>query len=234
MKKKILKIIAAAAAVMSMSATVMAAGSIVGAIDMPGISASRGSVSLTKTAPGMYGAELQEAVDRLNGASGDTTVAEAFGEELPEINIYTADGLQTEKADMSQYKFLSPVMELQITDVVPTEENPVTVTFVANNMTDYIEVDVLHYCEEHKWEVLKGNKVSANQIAADFHSASPVALIYRQKAAATTATDVKAPQTGERPVLPLAAGTVLFSGLGLFAVKKSRRYSDENTAGQEQ
>ena len=43
MKKKILKIIAAAAAVMSMSATAMAAGSIVGAIDMPGISASRGS-----------------------------------------------------------------------------------------------------------------------------------------------------------------------------------------------
>ena len=232
MKKKIFKIIAAATAVLSMSATAMAAGSIVGAIDMPKISASQGRVSLTKTAPDMYEAQLQETVDRLNAASGDTTVAEAFGEALPGINVYTADGLHIENEDMSQYKFLSPVMELQITDAVPTAEDPVTVTFVANNMTDYIEVDVLHYCEEHGWEILKGEKVSANQIAADFHSASPVALIYRQKAAATTATDVKAPQTGDRPVLPLAAGVLLLTGLGLFAVKKSRGYSYEKTAGQ--
>ena len=47
-------------------------------------------------------------------------------------------------------------------------------------MTDEIQVDVLHYCEEHEWEVLEGEKVSENQIKASFHSASPIALIYKE------------------------------------------------------
>ena len=114
-------------------------------------------------------------------------------------------------------------MDLQLTDVEPSQENPVTVTFVANNMTENIEVDVLHYCEEHQWEVLEGEKISSNQVAADFHSASPVALIYKEKAAATIDTDVKAPQTGEPNAWPMAITGVMLLGVGVFAVKKSRK-----------
>lgn len=38
--------------------------------------------------------------------------------------------------------------------------DPVRVTFVANNMTDNIQVDILYYCPEHGWEVLQGGSFS--------------------------------------------------------------------------
>lgn len=223
MVKKLFKGIVAVAAVLSMSVNVMAAGSIVGAIDMPKADASQGKVTLTSVTANTYDAGLQTVVDRLNKATRDVTVAAAFGEGLPQIDLYDANGLQIEKVDMTQYKFLSPVMDLQITDAKPTAENPVRVTFVANNMTDNIEVDVLHYCDDHQWEVLEGEKVSSNQVAADFHSASPVALIYKEKAPATVGTDAKAPQTGEAAVWPLAVTAVGMAGFGAFAVKKSKK-----------
>ena len=46
MKKKFLKKIVAVVAALSMTTTVMAAGSIVGAIDMPKVSASQGKVTM--------------------------------------------------------------------------------------------------------------------------------------------------------------------------------------------
>ena len=95
------------------------------------------------------------------------------------ISFVKMDGTVTEEIDLSEYKFISPVMDLKL-EKEPTEENPVDVTFTANNMTDNIQVDVLHYCEEHNWEVLEGEKVSENQVKASFHSASPIALIYRE------------------------------------------------------
>ena len=223
MKKKFLKGIVATLVAMSMTVNVMAAGSIVGAIDMPKVSASAGNVTLNKVEAATYPAELQAVVDKLNAAPANSTVADAFGTDLSQIDLYNADGLKTEKVDMSQYKFLSPIMDLQLTDVEPSQENPVTVTFVANNMTENIEVDVLHYCEEHQWEVLEGEKISSNQVAADFHSASPVALIYKEKAAATVDTDVKAPQTGEPNTWPMEIVGAMLLGVGVFAVKKSRK-----------
>ena len=223
MKKRLFAGVAAAVLSLSMTLNVMAAGSIVGAIDMPKVSSSSGSVTLSNVTDNMYDSELQRVVDQLNDAPRNTTVEEAFGVDLNDIDLYDAEGLQIEHVDMSQYKFLSPVMDLQITDAEPTQENPVRVTFVANNMTDNIEVDVLHYCEEHGWEVLEGEKLSANEVAADFHSASPVALIYKEKDSGTVSTDVKSPQTGEKSAWPLAAGCGLFLGVGVFAVKKSRK-----------
>lgn len=223
MKKRLFVGVAAAVLSLSMTLNVMAAGSIVGAIDMPKVSSSSGSVTLSNVTENMYDSELQRVVDQLNDAPRNTTVAEAFGIDLNDIDLYDAEGLQIEHVDMSQYKFLSPVMNLQITDAEPTQENPVRVTFVANNMTDNIIVDVLHYCEEHGWEVLEGEKLSANEVAADFHSASPVALIYKEKASGTVVTDAKSPQTGEKNALPLAVGCGLFLGVGVFAVKKSRK-----------
>ena len=223
MKKRLFKGIIATVAALSMTVSVMAAGSIVGAIDMPKASSSAGRVTLSKVESDTYEPELQAVVDKLNNAPAGTTVADAFVIDLSQIDLYDAEGLKIENVDMGQYKFLSPVMDLQIIDVVPTQENPVRVTFVANNMTDNIDVDVLHYCEEHKWEVLQGEKISSNEVAADFHSASPVALIYKEKPAATVDTDKKAPQTGERTVWPMAVAVVALLGVGVFAVKKSKK-----------
>lgn len=223
MKKKFLKTIAAVVAALSMTTTVMAAGSIVGAIDMPKVSASQGKVTLQKVTAGMYDPEVQEVVDRLNAAPAGATVKEAFGGELPNvIDLYNADGLKMEAVDMSAYKFLSPVMDLQITDAEPTAENPVKVTFVVNNMTESMEVDILHLCADHKWEVLDGEKISTNQIAADFHSASPVALIYKMNSS-ELGTDAVSPQTGEREMWPVVLATFVLMGAGICAVVKRRK-----------
>lgn len=223
MKKGLLKGMIAVVMAFAMSANVMAAGSIVGALDPAKVSASEGNVTLSPVTPGMYEEELQRVVDKLNAASRDSSVADAFGEDLPQIDLYDASGLKLENVDMTQYKFLSPVMDLQITDVVPTAEKPVRVTFVANNMTDNIEVDVLHYCDDHKWEVLQGDRISSNEVAADFHSACPVALIYKEKAPAVVDTDIKSPQTGERSVWPMVLAATALLGLGMFALEKSRK-----------
>lgn len=223
MQKRLFKGVVAAVAALAMTVNVMAAGSIVGAIDMPKVSSSEGKATLSKVTENMYEEELQQVVDKLNNAHKDSTVADAFGSDLSQIDLYDANGLKLENIDMKQYKFLSPIMDLQITDVEPTEENPVKVTFVANNMTDNIVVDVLHYCEDHKWEVLQGEKLSSNEVAADFHSASPVALIYKEKAPAVVDTDAKAPQTGENNPWVSVVTVFALLGIGVFAVRKSRK-----------
>ena len=147
---------------------------------------------------------IQNAVKILNEAKADTTVADAFKEifadkaeeEMPKIQLHKLDGTVEEEAvDLSVYKFISPVMELKLEleeGQEISEENPVEVTFTANNMTDNIQVDVLHYCEEHEWEVLEGEKVSENQIKASFHSASPIALIYKELPEEETEVDTEA------------------------------------------
>lgn len=224
MKKKIFKGIIAAVAALSMAVNVMAAGSIVGAIDKPKVSSSEGQAVLSEVTDDMYDAALRGTVRRLNGASRNATVAEAFGDELVAMNLYDANGLKMKNVDLSQYKFLSSVMDLKINGATPTAEHPVKVTFVVNNMTDYIIVDVLHYCEEHGWEILEGVKISGNQLEVYFHSnPSAVALIYRNMDGVTIDTDAKAPQTGERSGLPLGMGVVALFGLGVFAMRKSRR-----------
>ena len=135
----------------------------------------------------------------MNNAPAESTVRDAFltvfeEAELPQVDLYNADELSQENMDLSEFKFLSPVMELSL-ETEPTAEEPVEVTFTANNMTDQIEVFILHYCEEHKWEMLETEKISDNQVTAAFHSASPVALIYRElpEEETETDTDVTAP-----------------------------------------
>lgn len=224
MKKRFFKGIIAAVAALSMTVNVMAAGSIVGAIDKPKVSSSEGQAVLSEVTDDMYSGALQRVVRNLNGARRNATVAEAFGDDLVTVNLYDANGLKTKNIDLSQYKFLSSVMDLKINGATPTAEHPVKVTFVVNNMTDYIIVDVLHYCEEHGWEILEGVKISGNQLEVYFHSnPSAVALIYRDKDGVTIDTDVKAPQTGERSALPLGMSVVMLFGLGVFAMKKSRK-----------
>ena len=157
--------------------------------------------TLTKEVANLYEEAVQRVVDSLNDAPRDTTVYDAFAavfgeEDMPKIPLYKVAKLIDEDVDLRLYKFLSPVMELRFEDGVEvTDEHPVEVTFTANNMTDSIQVDVLHYCGEHQWELLEGEKVSENQMKTSFHSASPVALIYKELPEEETEvdTDVIAP-----------------------------------------
>lgn len=188
-----------------MSVSVMAAGSITDAVDTNNVIAETTTQStedekeivgnlktevetvgatLNKEVTNLYEEKIQKVVDALQAANADTTVEDAFltifgEEEMPKISFIKADGTVVEEINLSEYKFISPVMDLKL-EKEPTEEKPVEVTFTANNMTDNIQVDVLHYCEEHNWEVLEGEKISENQVKASFHSASPIALIYKE------------------------------------------------------
>lgn len=217
--KKVVTIVLAAVSVASMSVGVLAAGSITNAVDTNKVTAEQSMEStagkvgdlnaevetvgatLTKHVEGLYEEGIQKVVDALNKADKNTTVKDAFfsiygAEEMPEIFLIKIDGTAKENVNLSEYKFISPMMDLKFAeDVEATKKNPVDVTFTANNMTDEIQVDVLHYCEEHKWEILEGEKVSENQIKASFHSASPIALIYRELPEKETEvdTDVVAP-----------------------------------------
>lgn len=203
--KKVVMGMLAVSSVVAMSVSVMAAGSITNAVDTNNVTAETTTQSpedeketvgnmevevetvgatLNKEVTNLYEEEIQKVVDALQAANADTTVADAFlkifgEEEMSEISFIKGDGTVAEEIDLSEYKFISPVMDLKL-EKEPTEENPVEVTFTANNMTDNIQVDVLHYCEEHNWEVLEGEKVSKNQVKASFHSASPIALIYKE------------------------------------------------------
>lgn len=205
--KKLVTGVLAAVSAAAMSVSVMAAGSITGSVDTNNVTAQTApqdtetieknelvgdieveletvGASLTKDVKNLYEEEVQKIVDALNSADAETTVKDAFiqifGEEnLPKITLHKLDGSQEEDIDLGEYKFISPVMDLKL-EKEPTEENPIEVTFTVNNMTDNIQVDVLHFCKEHNWEVLEGEKVSDNQVKAFFHSASPIALIYRE------------------------------------------------------
>ena len=187
MKKKFFSVIVAIIAMLALSLNVFAANSIVGSIDMPQASSDKGSVTLGKVPSGKYSRDLQNVIDRLNNAARNSSVKNAFGDKLPSsVNLYDKNGVLKKNIDLGVYKFLSPVMDLTFDGVTPSADNPVRVTFVANNMTDNIQVDILYYCPEHGWEVLQGEKVSDNQVAAYFHAGSSVvALIYRDKTALT-------------------------------------------------
>lgn len=241
MKKRFMTGVVAAVTALAMSVSALAAGSIVGAIDMPKASTDKGTISLESVAPGTYDDDLQKVVDKMNDAKLSASVKEAFDGNFPSLlDYYTEKGLEVKGYDISGYKFLSPVMNLGVTGVQASAGNLVKVTFVANNMTDGMIVDVLYYCAEHGWEVVKGVRVSGNQVTAYFHSVSsgtPVSLIYKMAAAnggndnngnTTTGTSkgngtAVSPKTGQNSMIPVAGMAVVLLGIGAFAVVRSRK-----------
>ena len=199
---KVMVTVLAVASAFSMSVNVMAAGSISNAVDTNNVTASAITkkivgekteiitedvgVKLEEVKSGMFEQDVQKEVDTLNQCDADTTLQKAFEavygskDEVPQIDLYDAADLIQEDMDLTEFKFLSPVMNLTI-DAEPTDENIVEVTFTVNNLTDKIEPFMLHRCERHGWEILKAEKVSDNQIKVAFHSAGgPVAVIYRE------------------------------------------------------
>ena len=209
--KKIIAAAMAAGMILSVSVNTMASGSITDSVDTNNVIATAPTtqeevvgnmdtvetqtvgVTVSRVTEDMYEEEVQEQVNALNDAPAESTVRDAFlavftEDELPVIDLYNKDGILQEKMDLSEFKFLSSVMDLSL-ETEPTEENPVEVTFTANNLTDNTEVFILHLCEEHNWEMLETEITDGNQVTASFHSASPIALIYREKPAEESETD---------------------------------------------
>ena len=179
--KKVMMTVLAAVSVLSMSANVMAAGSITNAVDTNKVTASTVTkkivgdkteiatedvdVKLEEVEADTFETDIQKEVDILNQSDADTTVESAFEtvfgvENIPQVDFYEAAEL------------------------------------TLNNLTDKIEPFMLHRCEEHGWEILKAEKVGDNQIKVGFHSAGgPVAVIYRElpEDVGETETDVVAP-----------------------------------------
>lgn len=188
--KRVLKFVMTSVAVLALSVNVLAADSITNAVDKNVVTATTASgetvnVKIEDVTANTFPEEIQKEVDALNEAKADTTLQAAFEtifskDEMPQIDLYNADGLKQENMDLKEFKFLSPVMNVTL-DKEPTEEDPVDVTFTVNNLTDKIEAFILHRCDKHGWELLETEKISDNQIKVSFHSAAgPVAVVYRE------------------------------------------------------
>lgn len=180
---------------------------------------------------------IQESIEAaVNNMGEDVTLDKIFrlpGTEggdtsLPVVDLklfldneeITDENQKGEILKLEDLKVMTPVKEMVIEGVQPTRENPVNVTFTANNITDAIDVYVLHYCDECGWELLntknpselaENEKTDANveinvdetnaqettqenQAVASFHSLSPICLVYTEKAdqkADTTSPETK-------------------------------------------
>ena len=128
MKKRFMTGVVAAVTALAMSVSALAAGSIVGTIDMPNASTDKGTISLEPVAPGTYDDDLQKVVDEMNDAKSSASVKAAFDGNLPSsLAYYTEKGLEVKGYDISGYKFLSPVMNLGVTGVQASAGNLVKV-----------------------------------------------------------------------------------------------------------
>lgn len=180
------------------------------------VSADRGTVVLSDV---FEDAQEQSEADRINGLLSQF-LSEVL--QLKTLSIYGLDTKYIEDQDISAFKFLTKVYNLKLdADPAPSNENPVKVRFVCNSITPDIEVFALHKCGEHGWELLM-TEGEDNMISAAFHSASPVALVYRNKTQAVSAG--VSPKTGEYngDIIDVTAAIGCLI-IGIYAIKKSRR-----------
>ncbi len=105
MKKRFMTKVVAAVTALAMSVSALAAGSIVGTIDMPNASTDKGTISLEPVAPGTYDDDLQKVVDEINDAKSSASVKAAFDGNLSSsLAYYTEKGLEVKGYDISGYK----------------------------------------------------------------------------------------------------------------------------------
>lgn len=201
--KKLFAAVLTASMIIGSSAVAMAAPSMMNALDTNQVSASEGTVTVQEKSiedlTAAYGEEAGKVAEAIKSATVNDSLAKVFenalgAEGLASLEIKLFDGgVEGDAVDLESMKVLSPVVDFQLEGAEPTEENPVDVTFTVNNATEDIDVYVLHLCDEHNWEILSTEKTADNQIVAPFHSFSPVALVYAEKADETT--DAQAPAT---------------------------------------
>lgn len=198
--KKILSVVLAGAMVIGMSSFAMAAPSITAALDTNNVKVSEGEVSiLNEIDVTNLPEEGQKGVEAIQKAEKGATLLDVFEEaglNLSTLTIQSITDGDGKEINAEDIKILSPIVDLKISGATPTKENPLYVTFTVNNATDNVVIYVLHFCEEHGWELLETEKEenADNQVKAPFHSASPVALVYTEKAA-DAADAAKSPAT---------------------------------------
>lgn len=227
--KKIAGVLMALALILVIGLQAVAAPSIVGSLDKPNVKSSVGKARLVSVTDGMYDEDLQAQVDALNEASPDMSLKEAFGKFLQDVSPISlfdqsSKNVDVEDEDLSQYKFLTPVMDIEIDDAEFSSENPVEVTFTVNNLTNDVDVYVLYYCEEHqKWELIPVSKVEGNQVTVMLHATSPIALVYKDQSLNIDAEGTS-PKTGERNMAGAAGmAAVVCIGFGIYAIMRSRK-----------
>ena len=165
------------------------AGEIIGTLDLPVLFTDEGDGYINPITAEMYPSELQSTVEKLNETSRTNTVKDAlkvvYGDELPdEIYLFGQGKMKDNNVDVNQYKFLSPVVGIVLDETLATDEDQRKITFVIDNMTDNMTVDILYYCSAHGWEVIEGEKTSDNTIEVYLHDSDsrpgiPGALIYK-------------------------------------------------------
>ena len=134
----------AAGMILSVSVNTMASGSITDSVDTNNVTATAPTtqeevvgnmdtvetqtvgVTVSRITEDMYEEEVQEQVNALNDAPAESTVRDAFlavftEDELPVIDLYNKDGILQEKMDLSEFKFLSSVMDLSL-ETEPTRK----------------------------------------------------------------------------------------------------------------
>lgn len=201
--KKLFAAVLSASMIIGSSAVAMAAPSMMNALDTNQVSASAGTVVVEEKSvedlTAAYGEEVGKVAEAIKSATVNDSLAKVFEEALGadglanlEIKLFE-NGVEGAAVDLESMKVLSPVVDLELEGVEPTEEEPVDVTFTVNNATEDIDVYVLHLCDTHNWEILSTEMAADNQVVAPFHSLSPVALVYAD--AADDAADVEAPAT---------------------------------------
>lgn len=181
-------------------------------------SSDRGTVSLSDK---FDDPKLQREVDKING-NLNLTLAEALGED--ELELYDSKTQIIRMEKLLNYKFLTKISNLTIqAEPMPSIENPIGIQLVCNSITSDIQVEVLHKCEMHGWELLD-TTTSGNIANTKFHSASPVALVYKIKEQGKGDETGVSPKTGENGSERIAAiAALVLMGLGMYAFMHSKK-----------
>ncbi len=105
---------------------------------------------------------------------------------------------------------------LQMVDVkLSAAFGKVTIPFNLSNVMKGQNIIILHLKKDGQWEQIIPDKVENGIVTASFNSLSPVVFVSLGK------TPVKAPKTGDTPMVPFAAAAAVMAGTGaVFATRK--------------
>ena len=105
---------------------------------------------------------------------------------------------------------------LQMVDVkLSAAFSKVTIPFNLSNVMEGQNIIILHLKKDGQWEQIIPDKVENGIVTATFNSLSPVVFVSLGK------TPVKAPKTGDTPMVPFAAAAAVMAGTGaVFATRK--------------
>lgn len=229
--KKIMAILLTAVMLCAFGVQAFAADSISGVVDEGQVQSDQGAVSWDEIQAGEYPTELMSVLDAINTAGRGASARAILGRmiDLSAVRVYDTSSVYLEDGEsyFENMYFLSAARTLNFYDVQPSEDNPVKVTFTANNMTDTMKVYVLYYCPEHGWELLETTRAADNQVTAAFHSGPGIAvLVYIDDAAQADNAEGVAPKMGDTTAAAsMGVAAVALMLFGIYALMRSRRHA---------